>query len=355
MGNISQRMECFAGRDIFLKSEISNIEDKLMPGRMYNLASIDSNCLLAALVDLGEECLKNFLLEALSLVHGGDLGPQVANSLLLIVLVHLLQLELIEDSLYFGFELTVLATVGGVERLALLGCGSLQCLIDQPRALVILNISTDLSNDCWVTEGIQVVVLDLEILAKRDEDIVSLAEVLLRRKLEVVQSQGHGKVEAVISSLVGHDEHVLLHGEVVQVDIVLWGGDQVAQLTQLGLPGGLMEELHKVDVRGVRTEMFLENDVDTGFQHESVVDCDHAHALLAVPTGLATSSDGAVHDVVTNEEEGLQKLREPAQHAEVLELLVCQGLLEKSQAGIRNGETTVQLAARSVDIERLRN
>jgi hypothetical protein len=101
--------------------------------------------------------------------------------------------------------------------------------------------------------------------------------------------------------------------------------------------------------------MLLEDNIDSGLEHKGIVDGNQTDTLLTVPTGLATTSDGAVHHVITDQEESLQQLCEPAQSAEVLELLIVEGLLKKSQAGIGNGETAIQLSTGGVDMEGLKN
>lgn len=268
-------------------------------------------------------------------------------------LVDLLQVELLVQGLDLGLQLSVLTTVSSVKDLALLSVATLQSLVDQPRALVILDIGTNLANEGGVTVGIKVVILDLEVLTQGDEDVVGLTQVLGGSELEVVQGQSNGEVEAVVGGLVGDDEHVLLHGEVVEVDVVLGGGDQVTQLAQLGLVGGLVEELDEVDVGGVRAEVLLQDNVDARLEQEGVVDSDQSDSFVLVPAGLAATGDGAVHDVVANQEEGLEQLGEPAQQTEVLELLIGQGLLQESETGVGDGETTVELSTGDVDIEGL--
>lgn len=283
--------------------------------------------LFGPLVDLAEESLEDLLLETLGLVNSRDLSTQLADHLLLVLFVELLQLELIEDLLHLELLLLVLAAVGGVQNSALLRGAALNGLVDQPRALVVLDIGADLANDRGITEVVKVVVLDLEVLTERDQDVVGLLEVLLGRDLQVVHGQSDGQVEAVVGSLVGDDEHVLLHREVVQVDVVLRGGDQIAELTQLSLPGDLMEELDDVDVGGVGAEALLEDEVDGPLEHEGVVDGDQADTLVAVPAGQTTAGDGAIHEVIADEEESLEELGEPPQDAQMLELLIGQGLL----------------------------
>jgi hypothetical protein len=76
---------------------------------------------------------------------------------------------------------------------------------------------------------------------------------------------------------------------------------------------------------------------------------------MAVPAGLATASDGAVHNIIADQEESLEQLGEPAENAQVLELLLGQGLLKEGETGVGDGETTVKLATRGVDKQRLFN
>lgn len=308
-------------------------------------------CLFGALVDLSQEGLEHRLLQALALVDGGDLGTDLTNNLLLVLLVELLKSHLVEDGLDLLLLLCVLAAVGSIEHRALLGSGPLDGLVDQPGALVVLDIGTNLTNDGGVTEVVQVVILDLEVLTQRNQNVVSLLEVLWRSDLQVEHGKSNGEVEAVIGGLVGDDKHVLLHGEVVEIDVVLGGGDQITKLTQLGLPGGLVEELNEVNVGGVGTEALLEDEVDSRLQHESIVDRNQADLLLAVPARLTTTGDRAVHDIIAYQEESLEKLSKPAQNAQILELLFGQGLLQEGDTGIGAGKTAVQLAAGDIDVE----
>lgn len=322
------------------------------PG-IKSMSSTSNGTLFGALVDLGQEGLEDLLLKATRLIDGGDLGAQFTNNVLFVLLVELLQLELVEDSLDLGLVLLVLATVGGVEDSALLRSGALDGLVNQPRALVVLDVGSDLANDLRVAEVVQVVILDLEVLTQRDQNIVSLLKILLAGQLQVVQSKSDRQVEAVVGGLVGNNEHVLLQGEVVKVHIVLRGSDQVTKLTQLSLPGGLVEELDQVNVGGVGAEALLEDEVDGCFEHEGIVDGNETNTLLAVPAGLTTTGDGAVHNVIAHQEEGLEKLGEPTQDAQVLELFIGEGLLQEGKTSVGNREASVQFATGGVSVERL--
>ena len=307
--------------------------------------------LFAALVNLSKERLEDFLLQTRRLINGCDLVPDTPNNIVLVLFVDILQVELLVQGLDLGLGLRFLAAVVLVKQFTLLRGATLQSLVDQPRALVVLDIGSNLANEGRVTVRIQVVVLDLEVLAQGNENVMGLAEVVGGSELEVVKCQRNGEVETVVGSLVGHNEHVLVHREVVQVHLVLRGRDQIALLTQLRLPGNLVEQFQKVHVRWVRTEVLLQDHIDSGLEHESVVDGNQSHPIMAVPAGLATTSDRSVHHVVTNQEKRLQKLCEPSQRTEMLELLVVEGL--ESQARVRDGETTVQLSTRHVGVEGL--
>lgn len=254
--------------------------------------------LFAPLVNLPEELGVNLLLHARRLVDSSDLLPQVANACLLVLLVNLLKLELIEELLDLRLALLVLLAVVLLEHLALLGSDLLEGLVHQPRALVVLNVCANLAEGLGVGEVVQIVVLDLEVLAHGDEDVFGLLEVGGRGLASVEHGERNREVEAVVCGLVDDDEGVLLEAEVVKVDVVLGCGEQVAGLSELGLEGDFLEELDDVDVGGVAAEVLLEEDEDGGFEHEGVVDGNHADVGLEVPAGLATAGLGRVHDIV---------------------------------------------------------
>ena len=80
----------------------------------------------------------------------------------------------------------------------------------------------------WKAEVVKVIVLDLEVLAQRNEDLFGLLEVLGCSEVLVVECEGNWEVEGVVCSLVDDNELVLGHGKVVQINLVFWSGKQVA-------------------------------------------------------------------------------------------------------------------------------
>ena len=231
--------------------------------------------------------------------------PYLPYPLLLVRPIHLVQLKLPIHLLDPSLHLSILAPIVLLQHLALGHRRTQQRLVDQPAALIVLDIRPDLPNRLRSAVRIQEVVLRLKILPQGNEDLAGLCKVLGRRQLQIVQGERDGQVEAVVGGLVDDDEGELLDAEIGQVDVILWRREQVAGLADLGLEGDFVEELEEVDVRRVTAEVFLQQDVDSRLEHEGVVDGDHGDAGLAVPTGLPASCEGGVHDVVRDEEEGL--------------------------------------------------
>lgn len=63
-----------------------------------------------------------------------------------------------------------------IENFALFRVSLGKGLIDQPAALVILNISADLSNKGGIAIAVEVIILNLEIFTKRNQDILGFLE-----------------------------------------------------------------------------------------------------------------------------------------------------------------------------------
>ena len=78
-----------------------------------------------------------------------------------------------------------------------------------------------------------------------------------------------------------------------------------------------MKQLDEVEVAPSLPEVLFQDDEDGRFQHEGVVDGDHADLRHAVPAWTPSARLGRVHDVVADEEERLQQLRTPSQRRRV--------------------------------------
>ena len=73
-----------------------------------------------------------------------------------------------------------------------------------------------------------------------------------------MEGEGDGEVEGVVRCFVDYYEAVFFRREVVEVDVVFWCGEQVAELADLCLEGGCVEELDHIRVAGMLPKVFLE-------------------------------------------------------------------------------------------------
>lgn len=311
--------------------------------------------LFAALVDLLQKGLEDLLLQTLALVHLRNLRLQVGHALLLPLLVEFRKLQLLVELLDLGFLLGILTAVVLLEHLALLRGDLLQGLVDDPGALVVLDVGANLAENLRVGEGIEVVVLRLEVLAHGNQDVQAGLEVLGRGCANVVQCESDREVEGVVGSLEDDNEGELVETEVVEVDMVFRGSEEIALLAELRLEGDLVEEFNHVDVALVLAEVLLQEHVDGRFQDEGIVDGNHANAGLQVPARLSTASLGGIHDVVGDEEEGLEKLDHPSQQSS-LEVLLgrgVQGLVEQDGGGVDHRHAAVAFSTDGVVVQGL--
>lgn len=134
----------------------------------------------------------------------------------------------------------ILPAIVIVEELPLLRSNELKSLVDQPSALIIQDVGTNLPNMLWVAIAVKVVILHLEVLAKWDKYITSARKVLGCGDSGLVHCQSNGEIEGIKRGLVADDEVVLLVVESVEVDAVFWSSKKVDELAELGFPGNLI-------------------------------------------------------------------------------------------------------------------
>jgi len=79
--------------------------------------------------------------------------------------------DIAEDLLDLCLRLRVFAPVGGVEDRALGGGCAGKRSVDAPGTLVVHDVCADLANLFWCSGIVEVVVLDLEVLAEGKEDV----------------------------------------------------------------------------------------------------------------------------------------------------------------------------------------
>jgi hypothetical protein len=67
-----------------------------------------------------------------------------------------------------------------------------------------------------------------------------------------------------------------------------------------------VEEFNKVNIVGRSLEVFLQQNVDSGFKDEGIVDGNASNIWHQVPARRATTSLGAIHDIVGDQEHSLE-------------------------------------------------
>lgn len=83
-----------------------------------------------------------------------------------------------------------------------------QSLHDEPAALVLFDISSDFADDFRISVTVEIVVLDLEVLAHWNQDVFGCLEGRLRANTCKQHAKSNGQVEAVVGCLVLHNELV---------------------------------------------------------------------------------------------------------------------------------------------------
>ena len=298
------------------------------PGHKYYVKG--SFVLLLPLVNLCKQELEQFL-ERLRLDAGNELVARRL-LLLLVVLVDLLQSQFPVQRLDLLHSLGIVLAVVRHQHLLLLRRYQLEGLAHEPGALGVLDVGADLAQHLGRGEGVEDVVLDLEVFAEAHGDGVGLGvQVRFGRVAAVGQGQGAADVEGVVARLVPDASLVAVQGEAGQIErgplaVGVRGAVGVDVLPDLGLEGRVDEQLEELDVRGALPEVAAEGLVNENLEEERVVDgIVLRHVRVLVPARGAAAGDGPVHDVVGNEEEGLEPLHLPAEDGGVEELLVGQG------------------------------
>ena len=139
--------------------------------REKNIEVSDSSSLLP-LVDLLQETREHRPLHAaLLLRYLLDQLTQPAVHVLLVLLVLLTHADGLEHGLHSALAFGVLLSVVGVEHCALRRRRERESSVDAPRALVVDDVRPDLTQDLRRRGEIEEVVLDLEVLAEREEDL----------------------------------------------------------------------------------------------------------------------------------------------------------------------------------------
>lgn len=269
-----------------------------------------TSSLLGSLVDLLEKELED---AGGKLLHVVEHLLDLAVRLLLVGVEDGGQVHLGIQGLDLLNRLIVVATVVLLKHTALGRSGAGEGLDDQPRALVVLDVSSDLADHLGGSVAVEVVVLDLEVLTHGAEDIASGIVELAVLNTRNNHTSSDGEIEGVEGSLVLDNGAISLDGESVKVDLTALGlRGQVHELAELRLASHLNEEVHELHVAGLASEVSLKDLVHAALEDKAIVDSDKVDLGAAVPAGEAATSDAAIHDVISDKEEALKELKAPA-------------------------------------------
>lgn len=193
------------------------------------------------------------------------------------------EIECIVNRLDRLFVFCGLATIVSVQDGALIRIRLFQSHVDHPGTLVVVDIGADLANDLGVAVAVQEIVLDLKVLAQRNQNTLCRLKVLAVGHAGHIHGERDREVERVEGGLVRDDELVLVERELVEVHMRFRRNQEVQLLAELGLERHLVHEIHDVDIVGLAAKVFAQKVVDGRLDHKRVIDGNVAHTLL--PTG----------------------------------------------------------------------
>mmetsp|Transcript_60504 Transcript_60504/g.131083 ORF Transcript_60504/g.131083 Transcript_60504/m.131083 type:complete len:331 (-) Transcript_60504:156-1148(-) len=223
----------------------------------------------------------------------------------------------------------------------------------QPTALLVLNVSADFADLLRCTEAVQVVVLRLEVDAHVDKRTSGCVIRLAILDACNDHPQGHRAVERVEGCLVLDNEVPSGQAEVIHIDV---HAEEVQQLSALGLEGRYQEEIHQLAIVGLHPEVTLQCPEHEVLDQKGVIDGYLLDVRILVPAWLASSSLGVVHDVVGNQEPGLQPLDAPPENGELGKHVAVHGCTARSENLRSTGddcETSIHFAPLDVVVKHI--
>jgi hypothetical protein len=161
-------------------------------------------------IDLVQESAENLFLQNWfipgCLINFIDERRKLTDSLLFIFFIPPLDANLLEDLFHPLLALSVLLPVVIAEDLPLPGRRVLESDIDVPATFVIEDVGADLANELGRAVTIEVIVLDLEVFAEGNEDLLGVIEEFGVGYTGHVHTECDRKVEGVEGSFVNDDE-----------------------------------------------------------------------------------------------------------------------------------------------------
>mmetsp|Transcript_25710 Transcript_25710/g.55883 ORF Transcript_25710/g.55883 Transcript_25710/m.55883 type:complete len:263 (-) Transcript_25710:787-1575(-) len=190
---------------------------------------------------------------------------------------------------------------------------------EEPAALLVLNVGANFPELVGIREGIQIIILSLEVHSHQNQDFTGDIERLRVALTRDYHREGDRQVEGIVGGLVLHKKRPPLWCQFLQLAVCTQG---VQQLSALRLEGCLQEEIHEPNEVWIFPKVSFKHLVDEHLDHEEVVSSEETHVRLAIPAWESTSSHRAIHHVVRHHESGLQHLHCPTQYCKSVQVSV---------------------------------
>mmetsp|Transcript_71956 Transcript_71956/g.188582 ORF Transcript_71956/g.188582 Transcript_71956/m.188582 type:complete len:293 (+) Transcript_71956:24-902(+) len=237
---------------------------------------------LVPLVDQGEEHLEDGPRQT-ALLDPPLVRLELRHDLALVLVEQLLEAELLEQPLDLGLLLAAHLTLPVVLVQVRLGLRSAELMVgvrEEPAALLVRDVGAHLSENLRGGEGVEVVVLGLEVDAHHQQGLARRVIGLPVADTGDNHRKSHGEVEGVEGRLVLHHKLPPRRSQLLELAV---GADGVQELAALGLERGLEEEVHEPEEVRLLPEVPLDDLVDVHLDHQEVVGVQEAHVLQPVP------------------------------------------------------------------------
>mmetsp|Transcript_11238 Transcript_11238/g.24187 ORF Transcript_11238/g.24187 Transcript_11238/m.24187 type:complete len:229 (+) Transcript_11238:3167-3853(+) len=174
-------------------------------------------------------------------------------------------LELLIQLLHFSDKLWVIPPITPLQHRAFIGSklGTLKSLDHQPRAFVLLNVGSDLTNHLWISETVKKVILCLEIFADREADFSRRIVVLRFRNSRKPHADRDREIKRIVCCLVAIDSVKRFRIKRFQLDLA-WSRlrSQIEKLPNFRCVRDFLKQLDDAQIRLVRAQDVPQHAID---------------------------------------------------------------------------------------------
>ena len=223
---------------------------------------------------------------------------------------------------------------------------------NKPGTCILLDIGTYLACDFRIAKRIQKVILGLEKMTNFETYLLCRIIAFLIGDLGKSHSQGDRQIKGIMGGLILVNPRKRVIRKAIQLHLIRLAGRQVEQLADLGSARNILKEVDQVDINGRVAKVLAKEAVNHALEHERVVNGVEPDLRESKKAGLAATRDGGIHDVIGDEEEGLEQLDAPAEDVSGALFVGLGGVaLAEGFVAMRHGQAAVELAVRDVVLE----